>query len=68
MIEKKRRLIHLSSKYRELCTCREDRVVPWLTVSGIWLQSAGFKPGDCVEITIGRNELIIKNLSVDGDH
>ena len=61
------RQVKLYSKYRSLRTSWEDKVVPWLNVSGVWLQQAGFKPGDRVEITIGHNELIIKNLSADGD-
>ncbi len=41
--------------------------VPWLNVSGFWLERAGFKIGDQVEIMIEENKLIIKNLSTDGD-
>ena len=68
MAEKKTKQVRLHSKYRPLRTSWEDKIVPWLTVSGVWLEQAGFKPGDRVEITIAHNELIIKNLSADGDH
>lgn len=66
--QNKIRQVKLHSKYRPLRTSREDKIVPWLTVSGVWLENAGFKPGDRVEITIAPNELLIKNLSADGDH
>lgn len=61
------RQIRLQSKSRPLVTCWQDKVVPWLSLSGVWLERAGFNPGDRVEITIGRRELIIKNLGTDAD-
>lgn len=63
MTEKKTRLIRLCSKYRDLHTKRELQQVPWLNVSGLWLERAGFKTGDQVEITIDNNQLIIKNCA-----
>ncbi len=39
----------------------DPRAVPWLNVSGDWLQQAGFAIGDQIEITVGENELHIKN-------
>lgn len=44
------------------------RDLPWLNVSGVWLEQAGFKVGDAVEITVEQNTLIIKNRSVNGDN
>lgn len=41
--------------------------VPWLNVSGQWLQKAGFKIGDAVEIVVEDNVLTIKNAG-HGDH
>ncbi len=38
----------------------DPRAVPWLNVSGDWLQQAGFAIGDQIEITVGENELHIK--------
>lgn len=43
------------------------RAVPWLNVSGLWLQRAGFMIGDPVEITVTENQLIIKNKASHGD-
>ena len=36
------------------------KLVPKLRISGIWLEEAGFKMGDYVEIEISSNQLIIK--------
>lgn len=33
---------------------------PWLNVSGLWLDKAGFNIGCMVEITVAPNQLIIK--------
>ena len=44
------------------------RYVPWLRVNGLWLERAGFKIGDRIEIDVTNNRLIIKNISADGDH
>lgn len=35
--------------------------VPWLNVSGVWLEHAGFKAGDTVTIIVEPNQLIIKS-------
>ncbi|PVD49352.1 hypothetical protein DC498_25475 [Terrimonas sp.] len=40
--------------------CNTYKAVPWLNVSGLWLEQAGFKVGDAVEITVEQNTLIIK--------
>jgi toxic protein SymE len=40
---------------------------PWLNVYGRWLEEAGFKMGDPLEITVRKNKLVIKNLSGGGD-
>lgn len=34
--------------------------VPSLHLAGVWLEQSGFKVGDQVEITVRKNELIIK--------
>lgn len=44
------------------------KYVPWLNVNGIWLEQAGFRIGDQIEIDVQNNQLIIKNLSAEGDH
>lgn len=40
--------------------------VPWLNVSGVWLEQAGFSAGDQVEITVRKHQLIINPVS-DGN-
>ena len=41
--------------------------VPWLTLSGIWLEAAGFKAGDQVEILVKDHELLITKKACHGD-
>ena len=40
--------------------------VPWLNVSGVWLEQAGFSIGDQIEITVNEHQLII-NPANNGD-
>ena len=62
MAEKKTRKIKLHAKYRALQTgWQGGKKVPWLNVSGVWLEQAGFAIGAYVEITIEQNQLIIKS-------
>ena len=72
MAKKSLRRIRIYPKYRPLTRyffrSNNSRVVPWLNVSGVWLQKAGFRVGDPVEITVKKNQLIIKNVATDGDH
>ncbi|MBN8721248.1 MAG: SymE family type I addiction module toxin [Sediminibacterium magnilacihabitans] len=42
------------------------QTIPWLNVCGLWLEQAGFKVGDPVEIRVEENMLTIKNCAVDG--
>jgi len=41
--------------------------VPWLNVNGLWLEQAGFKVGDRIEISVKNKELTIKKLSAHGN-
>lgn len=41
--------------------------LPWLNVSSVWLQEAGFNIGDQLEVSIAQGQLVIKNLSGNGD-
>ena len=62
------RRVKLQSKYRALQTgWQGGKNVAWLNVSGVWLEQAGFKPGDQIEITVENNLLTIKNLAAHGD-
>jgi toxic protein SymE len=53
----KNKKVKLQPKHRALVY--GQKVVPWLSVSGIWLAQAGFNVGDHVEILVSENQLII---------
>lgn len=40
-------------------TC-EWKTVPWLNLSGVWLEKAGFEVGDNITISVSRNAITIK--------
>lgn len=56
----KTKQIKLQPKHREL-SCGQ-KIVPWLNVSGVWLEELGFKVGDTVSITTREKLLIIEPL------
>lgn len=58
MQEKQTKKIKLQPKHRALAY--GQKIVPWLTISGVWLEQNGFKAGDTVTITAEKNQLIIK--------
>jgi toxic protein SymE len=62
LLEKKIKTVKLQHKYRTLTGSR-SRCVPWITISGVWLEQYGFKPGDTVVITVEQNQLIIKAVN-----
>lgn len=39
--------------------------VPWVNLSGHWLSQAGFKIGDRISVTIGKDSLRIKKIKSD---
>jgi toxic protein SymE len=45
----------------------QNKEVPWLNVSGIWLREAGFNIGDRLKITVENNKLTIINQPANGD-
>lgn len=70
MADKRTRQVKLHGRSRPLTGgwgYHPYKVVPWLNVSGVWLEKAGFKIGDQVEITIEDNLLLIKNCTAHGD-
>ena len=67
-METKTRRVRLYRKCRWLCSTSEVQEVPWLNVSGLWLERAGFRTGDQIEITIDNHQLIIKNCGINGHH
>lgn len=70
MVQKQIKRIKLHRKYRRygntLLNEGLAKQIPWLNVSGIWLQAAGFNAGDPVEITVENKMLTIKNIAADG--
>jgi toxic protein SymE len=69
MNSRKTRQAKLHGKYRSLQRgWPAGKYVPWLNVNGVWLEQAGFKVGDRLEITVANNMLTIKNLGAHGDH
>ena len=67
-MKKALRQIKLQGKYRPMENGQYHKEVPWLTVSGVWLEQAGFKAGQQVEIKIERNQLIITSGASHGNH
>lgn len=57
---RKTKQIKLQPKHRE-ASCGQ-KIVPWLNVSGAWLEELGFKAGDIVSITTREKLLIIEPL------
>lgn len=67
MATENKKQVKLHAKYRALQNhWRGGKEVPWLNVSGVWLEQAGFNVGDQIEITIAKNQLIINNVG-NGD-
>lgn len=61
------RRARLHGKYREGkiiwgSNYNSGRYVPWLNVNGLWLEHAGFKIGDRIEIDVKNNQLLIKKV------
>jgi len=52
--------VKLQPKHLELSGGQKK--VPWLNVSGVWLEGLGFKAGDTVSITTREKLLIIELL------
>lgn len=68
MATKQTRLIKLHGKYQTVKDhWNGGRDVPWLNISGLWLEQAGFKVGDQIEVTVGRRVLKIKKKAAHGD-
>ncbi|WP_342330260.1 SymE family type I addiction module toxin [Pedobacter sp. FW305-3-2-15-E-R2A2] len=53
--------VKLQPKYRALSLGR-TKIVPELRISGVWLESQGFHPGDMVDIQVHNGMLVIKAL------
>ena len=57
MAHKTTRKVKLQPKHRALAY--SQKIVPELKVSGVWLEAAGFKAGEKVNIAIKEQQLII---------
>lgn len=55
--------VKLQPEYRELETGRR-KIIPRLTISGVWLEKYGFKAKDTVEIIVRDELLIIQPVKV----
>lgn len=70
MEAKRIRKVKLHGKYRQvkagLPSSGHWQRLPWLNVHGLWLEQAGFKAGDTLQILVEQNTLTIKNCSTDG--
>ncbi|WOD15236.1 SymE family type I addiction module toxin [Paraburkholderia kirstenboschensis] len=43
--------------------CARSRpLFPWMNLSGRWIETAGFEPGQRVRITVGHQKLVITPL------
>lgn len=42
----------------------KSKYVPFIRLSGLWLQNAGFKIGGNIQVEVRNNQLIITNLEV----
>lgn len=69
MQAKTTRQVKIYSKYRSSSKrwLGQNKEVPWLNVSGLWLQQAGFNIGDRLKITVENNRLTIINQRPHGD-
>lgn len=59
MISNRKVKLHAQSR-RSQQSSTGLKEVPWLNVSGVWLEQAGFSVGLQVEIIVREQELIIK--------
>lgn len=60
MLISNNRQIKLQPKHRD--QSGNHTIVPWLNISGVWLEELGFKVGDMVKITTRDRLLIIEPL------
>lgn len=43
-------------------TEHKDKTVPKITMSGAWLEKAGFSTGDKVQVIVEENRIVLKRL------
>jgi toxic protein SymE len=62
MAQKTIKLVKLHGKYHYRCGRFTGRELPWLNLSGVWLEKAGFAVDQAIEVTVSRRKLIIKAI------
>jgi len=69
MKDKRVREVKIYSQWRHASKrwLGQNKEVPWLNVSGLWLEQAGFNIGDRLKITVENGRLIIINQRANGD-
>ena len=60
----KTRLLTISEQSRPSTNYRGLTMVPFIRMSGKWLQAAGFDPGDSIRVEIEYGRLVISKLSL----
>lgn len=63
MAVRKNKQVKLQPKYQYLVG--GQKIVPWLNISGVWLEELGFKVGERVRITTRDKLLIIEPLETE---
>ena len=62
MKQKSVRQVRVYGKYRRFSShWNGGRDLPWVTMSGLWLEQAGFTIGDHLRISVENKKLIIVN-------
>lgn len=44
---------------------RNNRVLPWISISSVWLEKYGFNVGDYIDLTVERNKIMISKSAKD---
>ncbi|GGH59646.1 formylmethanofuran dehydrogenase subunit D [Filimonas zeae] len=58
----KKRRLKVAEKWGYRNKHWQYRFMPWISISGKWLEQAGFKNGDNVEITVKYGQLIVTKI------
>lgn len=57
--------VKIQGKYRasqSKCLGASGKEVPWLNLSGLWLEQSGFNIGDCVRVVSRSGLLVIERI------
>ena len=56
------RIIKLQPNYRQGKYAHMPKVVPKLTLTGNWLQEAGFHPSKLIQVAVSNGKLVITSV------